>query len=139
FHEVLPDPGASASATRVILCTGKIYYELLAERQKQGREKEVALVRVEQLYPWAAEAILSTLSGYTTAKEFVWVQEEPRNMGAWTHVFSTWSGGLDQFGMKLGNRPITYIGREVGAAPAVGSSKIHEREQTEILKKAISP
>jgi 2-oxoglutarate dehydrogenase E1 component len=136
FQEVLDDPAASPTAKKVLLCTGKVYYDLLAEREKQKREKDVALIRVEQLHPWPSDALAKCLSRYTGVKSFTWVQEEPRNMGAWPFVFGTWMGGLDEFAKQVGGRPVQYVGREIGAAPAVGSLKVHTKEQQHLVEKA---
>lgn len=140
FQEVLDDPSFSsdqdaASARKVVLCTGKIYYELLAKRTAQ-KKNDVALVRIEQLYPWPADKLAQILGRYKKAS-LVWAQEEPRNMGAWSFVFNTWSGGYDFFQEKAGNRPIGYAGRAIAASPAVGSHKVHEREQEALIEEAL--
>ena len=136
FQEVIDDTDVDASAvTRVLLCSGKIYYDLVHERTERKR-KDIAIVRVEQLYPWPASALKAVLARYKNAKQYVWVQEEPRNMGAWSFVFGVWSGGCDTFGAQVGGKPITYAGRDTGAAPAVGSPKIHEKEHKALLEKA---
>lgn len=139
FQEVLDDPSVQSdqdtkSIKKVILCSGKIYYELIAERAARKLE-DVAVVRVEQLYPWPAEKLSAILKRYSGAS-LVWVQEEPRNMGAWSFVFNMWSGGLDSFQDQVNGRPIRYVGREIGASPAVGSHKVHEVEQKAIIQKA---
>ena len=141
FHEVLDDPAfqtakAAASVKKVILCSGKVYYDLIAVRDEK-KKSDIAVVRVEQLYPWPAASIAQILARYPKA-EIAWAQEEPRNMGAWSFVFNTWAGGFDLFQEKVGGRPIRYFGREVCAAPAVGSHKLHEIEQAELIEKALS-
>ncbi len=142
FQEVLDDAAMAAAAAakaikRVVLCSGKVYYDLLAERQaKPELAKSVALIRVEQLYPWPEAKLAQILERYSSASSIVWAQEEPRNMGAWSYVFNLWSGGLGNFAKKAGGRPIHYVGREVGAAPAVGSHKVHEKEQRALIEKA---
>jgi 2-oxoglutarate dehydrogenase complex dehydrogenase (E1) component-like enzyme len=75
------------------------------------------------------------LGRFKNAKDIVWVQEEPRNMGAWSYIFNTWMGGYSLFEEKVG-RPIRYVGREIGASPAVGSAKIHEKEQRALIEAA---
>ncbi|MCM2322941.1 MAG: 2-oxoglutarate dehydrogenase E1 component [Oligoflexia bacterium] len=142
FQEALDDPGLTAAdhgqIRKVLLCSGKIYYDLLAERSARKRS-DVALIRVEQLYPWPAESLAKVLGQYRGARSLCWVQEEPRNMGAWSFVFAQWQGGTaEAFSQRVGGRPITYLGREAGAAPAVGSSKLHEKEQRAILESAFS-
>jgi 2-oxoglutarate dehydrogenase E1 component len=139
FQEVLDDAELSADASkvkRVVLCTGKIYYDLLAERAARKRA-DVALVRVEQLYPWPAGRLAEVLKRYPAA-DLAWAQEEPMNMGAWPFVFATWSGGLAKFQEQAGHRALRYVGRDVGAAPAVGSHKLHENEQKAIVEKAMT-
>jgi len=136
FQEVIDDTETQAAdATRVLLCSGKIYYDLVNERNARKR-KDVAIVRVEQLYPWPASQIKTVLGRYKNSKQVIWVQEEPRNMGAWSYVFNMWSGGYDTFATQVGAKPISYAGRDMGAAPAVGSPKIHEKEQKALLEKA---
>jgi len=153
LEEVLDDPAfqensKADSAKKVLLCSGKIYYDLItaraagklesgAQQVSQDIAPSVAVVRVEQLYPWPEAKLAQILARYKNAS-VVWVQEEPRNMGAWSHVFNLWSGGTDFFQAKAGNRPIQYVGREVSAAPAVGSHKIHEHEQEALIQKALS-
>lgn len=141
FQEAIDDPAFAstkdaAAARRVILCSGKVYYDLIAEREEK-KITGIAAVRVEQIYPWPAATLAKILARYPKA-EIIWAQEEPRNMGAWSFVFNTWSGGFELFQEKVGNRPIRYVGREVGAAPAVGSHKLHEAEQAELIQKALS-
>ena len=141
FEEVLDDPSfatpaAKKSVKKVILCSGKVYYDLLAERTAHG-VKDVALVRVEQLYPFPAEKISKILAQYGKAS-LLWTQEEPRNMGAWTYIFNTWMGGYDSFQEQVGNRAIAYVGREVCASPAVGSHSLHEVEQEALIKRALT-
>ena len=140
FMEVIDDPVASAKAksvSRVLLCSGKVYYDLVADRAARKRE-DIAIVRVEQMYPWPAPMLTEILGRYSAAKEIFWVQEEPRNMGAWSFVNGVWSGGLDDFNKQVGGRAIQYVGREIGAAPAVGSPKVHEKEQKALLEKALT-
>ena len=137
FNEVIDDMTAGSNIKRVLICSGKIYYDLLAARTEK-KINDVALVRLEQIYPFPAWKLAEVLKKYSSAKEIFWVQEEPRNMGAWSFIFNTWSGGLDLFQEKAGNRAIKYVGREASAAPAVGSAKLHEEEQKAILLKALS-
>ena len=107
---------------------------MVHQRETSGR-KDVAIVRVEQLYPWPQQKLADLLANYPKAS-CTWVQEEPRNMGAWSYVFNVWMGGFDTFMLKAGSRPIAYVGRDTGAAPAVGSLKVHEKEQKALLEKA---
>lgn len=140
FQEVLEDsiegaPSDASKVRKVLLCSGKIYYELAKARAAE-KKSDIAIIRVEQIYPWPAEKLAQILNQYKNAS-FTWVQEEPRNMGAWSFVFNTWSGGFDVFQEKVGGRPIQYVGRDFGAAPAVGSHKLHEQEQEALIKKAL--
>jgi 2-oxoglutarate dehydrogenase E1 component len=134
FHEILDDPGfenlknaqSAQSVRKVLLCSGKIFYDLLTHRNAK-KILDVAIIRLEQIYPWPAERFAEILKRYKNAKQLVWVQEEPRNMGAWSFVFQT---------LSAGQQSIEYIGRDLCAAPAVGSHKLHEQEQEEIIQKA---
>jgi 2-oxoglutarate dehydrogenase E1 component len=141
FQEIIDDAQATSTASaakikRVLLCTGKVYYDLLAARTEKKRD-DVAIVRLEQIYPWPGSKLVDILGRYKGA-EIVWVQEEPRNMGAWSFIFNMWMGGLDQFMDRAGGRPIRYIGREVSSSPAVGSEKIHHKQQEALVEKSFS-
>ena len=122
FAEVLPDPGQLSleRVTRVLLCSGKVYYEL-AKRRADGDLDQVALIRVEQLYPFPAEALRAQLDVYPNAERVLWVQEEPENMGAWWYARAQGRGGARG---AAGARP---AGAE-GAALAAGSPTLHAQE-----------
>ncbi|MBC7693219.1 MAG: 2-oxoglutarate dehydrogenase E1 component [Methylotenera sp.] len=140
FQEIIDDAAMKTSAgkvKRVLICSGKIYYELVTARAERKID-DVAIVRLEEIHPFPSEKMAEVLNAYSGAKELVWVQEEPRNMGAWTFVFNTWAGGLDFFQEKVGGRSIRYVGRDIGAAPAVGSNKLHGEEQKAIIEKSFS-
>jgi 2-oxoglutarate dehydrogenase E1 component len=144
FQPVLDDPrfavkGADASRVeRVVLCSGKIYYELEEERANRKLEN-VAILRVEQLFPWPAHQLAEKLgTKYAKAKKIVWAQEEPRNMGAWTYVFSHWAGAIENLQEKVGGRSLEYVGRAVSATPAEGSYKTHVANQKKILNAALT-
>lgn len=143
FEEVLDDrfvrqPSAEAKTIpdikHVLISTGKVYYDLLAKRTESKRY-DVALVRLEQVHPFPAWKLSQILNRYPNA-DLTWVQEEPRNMGAWGFVHGMWSGGLSDFAKLVGNRALRYVGREIGASPAVGSAKLHEIELKAFLDKA---
>jgi 2-oxoglutarate dehydrogenase E1 component len=136
FHRVLADPVKldPKKVKRVVLCTGKVYYDLAAEREKRG-VKDVALVRVEQLYPFPAGTLKAVLEGYGKNTDVVWCQEEPYNMGYWYHVDRLIEGVLKDFGHKAG-RP-RYIGRVAAASPATGLLKRHLKEQNDIVDAAL--
>ncbi|MEX2534316.1 MAG: 2-oxoglutarate dehydrogenase E1 component [Trueperaceae bacterium] len=129
FERVLADSATNtAEATRVLLCSGKLYYELLAEREEKGR-KDVALVRLEQLYPTPNDQLESVLSSYGSDVEIVWVQEEPENMGAWRYLRIHW-------GSQLYGRPFWGVSRPASASPATGSASSHRIEQAELIRAA---
>jgi 2-oxoglutarate dehydrogenase E1 component len=139
FQEAIDDAtmaGKGDKVRKVLLCSGKVYYDLLAARTEKKLE-DVALVRVEQLYPWPAAQLAKILKQYPKAK-LSWVQEEPRNMGAWSYVFGLWAGGTGDFAAQADSRAITYIGRELAASPAVGSAKVHAKEQAALIDLALS-
>ncbi len=132
FVELLDDAGAApAKVTRVIFCSGKIYYDLLAAREER-QAAHVALVRVEQLYPFAAEQAAEILARYAPAAEVVWAQEEPRNMGAW-RVMRECIEPL----LRATGREVRYVGRPESASPATGSAKRHRQEAEEIVAEAL--
>ncbi|MFM7052455.1 MAG: 2-oxoglutarate dehydrogenase E1 component [Planctomycetota bacterium] len=132
FRTVLADPGIAKEAcegvNKVLLCSGKIYHELAAQREKSG-QTTTAVVRLEQLFPFPDAAVAKTLALYPNAKKFVWVQEEPRNMGAYRFVQAQLK---ELCGIDAG-----YVGRMDSASPAVGSQKQHAIEQDKILTEAI--
>ncbi|MDG4833133.1 multifunctional oxoglutarate decarboxylase/oxoglutarate dehydrogenase thiamine pyrophosphate-binding subunit/dihydrolipoyllysine-residue succinyltransferase subunit [Solwaraspora sp. WMMD1047] len=127
FQPVLPDSESPnpESVKRVLLCTGKIYYDLLQARRDRGIT-DTALLRMEQLYPLPVEEVRAALAGYPNAEDFVWVQEEPANQGAWSFIALNLLEHLE--GLRL-----RRISRPAAAAPAVGSMKLHENEQTDLL------
>jgi 2-oxoglutarate dehydrogenase E1 component len=131
FSEVLPDPARPSpdQVRRVMLCSGKVYYEL-AKRRADGDLDQVALIRVEQLYPFPAAALRAQLDAYPDAERVLWVQEEPENMGAWRSVRLK---ADEELGVRL--EPVT---RDEGAAPAAGSPTLHAQEQQELLDRAFA-
>jgi 2-oxoglutarate dehydrogenase E1 component len=130
WQRVLADEAAPPpeSARRLLLCSGKLFHELAAQRAKAAAG-DVAIARVEQLHPFPVDEIQAQLDRFAKA-EVVWVQEEPRNMGAWRHVQANF---MDHFA----SRAIRYIGRGDAASPAVGSQKMHQHEQDRILVEAV--
>jgi 2-oxoglutarate dehydrogenase E1 component len=117
------------SVSRALLCCGKLYYELEARREELKRD-DVALIRIEQLYPFPRTTIESQLARCRDGTNVIWVQEEPENMGAWRYLRVTVSM---QF---LGRLPFTGICRPASASPATGSKAAHLIEQEEILDRA---
>ncbi|GFE57601.1 2-oxoglutarate dehydrogenase E1 component [Geobacter sp. AOG1] len=127
FREVIPGSDSPDHVTTVLFCTGKIYFELLERKNRDGRE-DVALVRIEQLYPLRTDLVREALAPFRGAVTFRWVQEEPRNMGAWGFV-------RPHLADILGAEP-AYIGRPDAAAPAVGSHREHKVEQERVMAAA---
>ncbi|HEY4397456.1 MAG TPA: multifunctional oxoglutarate decarboxylase/oxoglutarate dehydrogenase thiamine pyrophosphate-binding subunit/dihydrolipoyllysine-residue succinyltransferase subunit [Acidimicrobiia bacterium] len=113
---------------RVLLCTGKIGHELMDKRDELGAP--AAVVRVEQLYPWPEDDILTTVDSYPNAREVWWVQEEPANMGAWNFAHARLARALRD------RAELRHVAREASASPATGSQTIHEREQEQLLAAA---
>jgi 2-oxoglutarate dehydrogenase E1 component len=130
FERVLADPSPPAKARRVLLCSGKLFYELAAERQEKGID-DVALVRLEQLYPLREELIEAVLERHGKDVPVVWIQEEPENMGAWRFLRVRW-------GERLFGRPFSGISRAASASPATGSASAHRIEQAEIIRAAFA-
>jgi 2-oxoglutarate dehydrogenase E1 component len=138
---VLPDdaegtPGLAADADikRVVLCTGKVYYDLLEMREKEGIT-DVYLMRQEQLYPFPRKTLSEQLKRFPQA-ELVWCQEEPKNMGAWTFVNPLLEEVMEAVGMKAG-RPV-YVGRKEAASPATGLARKHLQEQEALVGTALA-
>jgi 2-oxoglutarate dehydrogenase E1 component len=128
FHEVIDDAAARPERVRrVLLCAGKVYHELNKAREK-AKAADVAVVRLEQCYPFPEEQLRRALGRYRDAEEFVWVQEESQNMGAWTFLEPRLRG--------MGYA-IEYVGRDASASPATGSHEVHNREQAELLEAAV--
>jgi 2-oxoglutarate dehydrogenase E1 component len=135
FHFILDDPAAAdrrEKVERLILCTGKVYFDMDASERRAGADN-VAIARVEMLYPFAKEQLTELIATYPNLKEIAWVQEEPRNMGAWK-VMSRRMPDLLPEGVKL-----TYIGRPGRASPGEGYSGAHAREQERIVLTALTP
>lgn len=137
FHRVMYDDVAlckDAEVRRVVLCSGKVYYDLFEEREKRGIE-DVAFLRMEQLYPFPDKALTEQLARYPEA-EIVWCQEEPKNMGGWTFVEPRIEQVLLELGSKC-RRPI-YVGRNEAAAPATGLLRRHLEQQSELIDQALT-
>jgi 2-oxoglutarate dehydrogenase E1 component len=142
FAEVLDDPAAGvaferAAVGRVVLCTGKIAFELMERNTKnlaaQPTSVPVAVVRVEQLHPWPEEEIAAVLAGYPGATEIVWAQDEPENMGTWTYVHGRLLDLLD------GERSLRRVSRRASASPATGSHVLHDLEVRYLADAAVGP
>jgi len=113
-----------------VMCSGKVYYDLIVAREQRDID-DVAIIRVEQLYPFPAEELRSALAAYPQTSELVWVQEEPWNMGAWHFMAMHLPQILGQ------ERTARYVGRDEAASPAIGSYKMHQREQSELIDGAL--
>ncbi|MGH1469463.1 MAG: 2-oxoglutarate dehydrogenase E1 component [Bdellovibrionales bacterium] len=128
FMEVIPDT-THTEAKRVVMCSGKLYYDLL-EAQEKSDSKDVALVRLEQLYPFPEEKLAAVISSYKNATEFVWAQEEPQNMGAYWFI----APKLKKVLQTAGKEPeLYYAGRTERSSPATGAPSIHQEEQNDII------
>jgi len=128
FHELIDDDYADPKKVkRVLLCTGKIYYDLL-EKQQADKRKDIAIVRIEQLYPTPLVQILKVKAKYNKVAEFVWVQEEPENMGAWPYICRKFHND------KVIN--LDVISRHEGSSTATGFAKQHAAQQAQIVSKA---
>ena len=123
-----------AKVRRVILCSGKVYFELVAERRKRKIE-DIAILRIEQLYPFPFSRLGVRLSQYPNA-EVVWCQEEPENMGAWHFVDRRIERALAGLNVKA-TRPV-YIGRPEAASPATGSARTHVKEQADLVDRELT-
>lgn len=135
FQTVIPDPIVTDSrARRVVLCSGKVYYDLLEEREKQGQQ-DVAIIRLEQYYPFPRVQLLETLKPYKTA-ELIWCQEEPMNMGAWYFLDRRLESILVELGAQK-PRPV-YVGRTSAASPATGVLSRHVIEQAQLVAQALA-
>jgi 2-oxoglutarate dehydrogenase E1 component len=124
-----PDP---ARVRRVLLCSGKVYFDLYAARQERGIE-DIAIVRVEQLYPFPMARLTAELAGYGAAEEVLWVQEEPQNQGAWYQIRHKLTDAL------AASQRLRYVGRPRSAAPAVGSFALHQAQQQALVDDALAP
>jgi 2-oxoglutarate dehydrogenase E1 component len=130
FQEILPDTKSFAhpsNVSRIIFCSGKVYYDLMAYRQEKGIEN-AAIIRIEQLYPFHREMVEAIISQYSSASHFVWCQEEPLNMGAWSYIFP-------RLERAVGSK-IRYAGRGTASSPAAGSKAMHYREQKALVSQA---
>jgi 2-oxoglutarate dehydrogenase complex dehydrogenase (E1) component-like enzyme len=123
------DPSGRDAIRRVVLCTGKFAYPLLAERD-QGKAP-VAVVRVEQLYPFPYEQLMDILSSYPNAREIVWAQEEPANMGAWPFIHFRLVEHLSE------DRALSVVARHESGSPATGTMKIHQQESEDLVTAAL--
>jgi 2-oxoglutarate dehydrogenase E1 component len=132
FHEIYPGPAPAKpkDVSRVILCSGKVYYDLLKYRDEK-QVSDAAIIRVEQLYPLHEKALLAAFAEFPKAKHFVWCQEESANMGAWSYL-------QPSLRRLLNDKKVLYAGRNASASPAVGSLGIHKQEQKVLIEEAFT-
>ncbi len=139
FHRVLwegPPSEADHAFDRVVLCSGKVYFDLLQAREDQWLDGKVALIRLEQLAPFPEEAVALELRRYAKTAKFVWCQEEPRNMGGWFFVAPRIENLMEEAGIE--QRRLIYAGRKPSASPATGAYAQHEREQQQLVRDALT-
>lgn len=131
FLPVIGDAVDPAGVKRVILCSGKVYYDLAAELEKK-KTGQIAILRLEQFYPFPLSLLERWLASYTNAQELFWVQEEPQNMGGWNFMRPRLEALLTD------DQELRYVGRAASASPATGSYTIHQLEQQQFVKEALS-
>jgi 2-oxoglutarate dehydrogenase E1 component len=133
YHNIIDevDDITPADVKRVVFCSGKVYYDLLEQRRK-NEQKDVVIVRVEQLYPFPHEEMDEIVEKYEHVKDFVWCQEEPQNQGAWYcsqhHFWNSIPKGAT----------LTYAGRKASSSPAVGYASVHAKEQQALVSDALT-
>ncbi|WP_285426086.1 MULTISPECIES: 2-oxoglutarate dehydrogenase E1 component [unclassified Pseudomonas] len=136
FQTVIPeiDTLDPAKVTRLVLCSGKVYYDLLEKRRAEGRE-DIAIVRIEQLYPFPEDDLMEAIAPYTNLTHVVWCQEEPMNQGAW---YSSQHHLRRSIGNHNRNLVLEYAGRDASAAPACGYASMHAEQQEKLLQDAFT-
>ncbi len=130
FQEILDDPLIPDNPRRLVLCSGKVFYDLLAGREERGIE-DVAIVRVEQFYPFNTKLFERIVAPYRGAADIVWTQEETQNRGGWAFM-------MPRLLELFPNQPVRYVGRETSASPATGSMAIHKAQQAELVREALA-
>ena len=136
FQTVIPEIDAldPKKVERVVLCSGKVYYDLLEKRRAEGRD-DIAIVRIEQLYPFPEDDLKEVLAPYTNVKHAVWCQEEPMNQGAWYCSQHHLRRSIANLNKSL---VLEYAGREASAAPACGYASMHAEQQEKLLQDAFT-
>jgi 2-oxoglutarate dehydrogenase E1 component len=125
FMEVIDDASVNKKdVDTVVLCSGKVYYEILEQKEKLGAGENIAVIRLEQLYPLPLKQIESTLAGYGKKAKLLWVQEEPENMGAWSYIMR-----------MLRHLNLEVISLPASASPATGSPKVHEKRMNDMMQR----
>jgi 2-oxoglutarate dehydrogenase E1 component len=139
FHRVMwenPPSDADQLVDRVILCSGKVFYDLQQAREERGLDSKVALIRLEQLAPFPEQVLEPELRRYNPSARFIWCQDEPRNMGGWFFVAPRIENLMEAVG--IGQRRLVYAGRKPSASPATGSNAQHQREQGQLVEDALT-
>jgi 2-oxoglutarate dehydrogenase E1 component len=133
FHKIIPETESldPRAVRRLVFCSGKVYYDLIEERRTEGVD-DVAVIRIEQLYPFPAEHYASLIQHFAAAKEVVWCQEEPQNQGAWYQIRHRLQEPLDA------EHELFYAGRAGAAAPAAGYYKLHVEQQEGLVRAALA-
>ncbi len=135
FQEVIGDPQhVGSQVRRILLCSGKVYYDLVDRREKLGRS-DTAIIRIEQLYPFPLQRLNEILRRYPDVAELFWVQEEPENMGAWYFVEEQMQSMINPGGT---GRQLRYVGRPTAASPATGAHKVHVDQQATLVNEAFA-
>ncbi len=129
FERIIADENHADRVSRILLCSGKVYYDLLEYREEHERA-DVAILRLEQLYPLAHDEVLGAISNYSSDTPLVWVQEEPENMGGWGYMLRVMGRDLSS------GRSFTVVSRAESASPATGSATMHRKEQAELVARA---
>jgi len=139
FQPVLDDPIVDAAQVkRIVFLSGKLYYDLVKEREARGLQDDVAFIRFEELSPFPFHELEELLKAkYNSGKglELVWLQEEPRNQGAWTHVSSRFGDVLERLDVQ---KNLKYVGRKESALPAPGVGKLYTAQQKAVIDGAFS-
>jgi 2-oxoglutarate dehydrogenase E1 component len=129
FHEILDDPAPPERPRRLLLCSGKIFYDLLEAREERGSDG-AAIVRIEQFYPFHEQMFRDIVARYEGVEQVIWVQEETRNRGGWHAAYPL-------FQWLFPDHRVRYVGRAPSASPATGSLRVHREEQDQIVKEAL--
>jgi len=134
FHVVIPEIDALSAKRirRVIFCSGKVYYDLLEARRADKNIEDIAIVRLEQLYPFPHEEYAEIIQRYVQARDIVWCQEEPQNQGAWYEIRHRLQEPLTE------HHYLRYVGRAASASPAAGYVQLHKQQQTALIQEALS-
>jgi 2-oxoglutarate dehydrogenase E1 component len=133
FHNAIGEVDAldPKQVKRVVMCSGKVYYDLLEQRRK-NEQTDVAIIRIEQLYPFPHDDIQEVLKDYQHVKDWVWCQEEPQNQGAWYCMQHNFWASIPETGK------LTYAGRAASASPAVGYISVHNAQQKALVEDALT-